>query len=88
MSDFYRKRLEVHLQHLAKVVPFGLYNQFLADYRCLHQEIRSTTIDEMQRIDANQTARARRQGRAEGIREAVEQMLGPKLFAEAFDDDT
>lgn len=84
MSDFYRKRMEAHLDHLQHLVPAGAYNQLVADYRCIHQEVRNATINDMQRLDANQSARARADGRAEGIREAVEQMLGPKLFEEAF----
>lgn len=83
---FYQDRMEVHLRHLMAVLPAGLYNQFVADYRCIAQEVRTSTIEEMQRLDANQTGRARNEGRAAGIREAVEQMLGPKLFAEAFED--
>ena len=84
MSRFYAERVERHLGQLQHHVPAALYNQFVADYRCIHQEVRNATITDMQRLDANQTEAARYRGRAEGIREAVEQMLGPKLFEEAF----
>jgi hypothetical protein len=87
MSRFYRDRIELHLRFLAQCVPAAQYSTFLADYRCVHQEIRNETIQERQRIDASQIANARLDGRAEGIRAAVEQMLGTELFKEAFGDE-